>query len=84
MSQGDHLSELEFIKKSIKQLRELPERGIHTKYSGFEGAFKKYFDKNPFVPLPVKFPVKNLLPGAKVKFSFSNCYGDSPAHYLPF
>lgn len=41
------LSEAEFTKRAIKELRELPQKGIHSKYSGFNPAFRKYFDKEP-------------------------------------
>ena len=42
------LSEEEFIKKAIVSLRKEGYKGIHSVYSGFNEAFKKYFDgKNP-------------------------------------
>jgi hypothetical protein len=42
------LSHEEFIKKAIVSLRKEGYRGIHTVYSGFNAAFKKYFDgENP-------------------------------------
>lgn len=44
---GDNLSEAEFTRRAIKQLRELPEKGIHSEYSGFNDAFRKYFDADP-------------------------------------
>jgi hypothetical protein len=34
----------EFIKKAIVSLRKEGFSGIHTVYSGFNAAFKKYFD----------------------------------------
>lgn len=47
MSSGNNLSEIEFTKRAIKQLREPPNKGIHNKYSGFNDAFREYFDKDP-------------------------------------
>lgn len=41
------LSKAEFTRRAIKQLRELPEKGIHSEYSGFNDAFRKYFDEDP-------------------------------------
>lgn len=41
------LSEFEFIVKAIKKLRKPPYKGIHSVYSGFNQAFREYFDKNP-------------------------------------
>lgn len=41
------LSEYEFVVRAIKKLRKPPYKGIHTVYSGFNRAFKEYFDKNP-------------------------------------
>lgn len=41
------LSEYEFVVKAIKKLRKPPYRGIHSVYSGFNQAFREYFEKNP-------------------------------------
>lgn len=41
------LSEYEFVVKAIKKLRKSPYKGIHSVYSGFNQAFRDYFDKNP-------------------------------------
>jgi len=41
------LSEAEFTKRTIKELRELPQKGIHSKYSGFDAAFRQYFNRDP-------------------------------------
>jgi hypothetical protein len=41
---GEKLSQEEFIKKAIVSLRKEGYKGIHTVYSGFNNAFKKYFD----------------------------------------
>ncbi len=38
------LSHEEFVKKAIISLRKEGYKGIHTVYSGFNQAFKKYFD----------------------------------------
>ncbi|UCH45085.1 MAG: hypothetical protein JSV11_12460 [Nitrospiraceae bacterium] len=45
---SEKLSHEEFIKKAIVSLRKDGYKGIHTVYSGFNSAFKKYFnDENP-------------------------------------
>lgn len=45
---SEKLSHEEFIKKAIVSLRKEGFKGIHTVYSGFNNAFKKYFDgENP-------------------------------------
>ncbi len=45
---SEKLSHEEFIKKAIVELRKEGYKGIHTVYSGFNSAFKKYFDgENP-------------------------------------
>lgn len=40
----EKLTHEEFIKKAIVDLRKDGYKGIHTVYSGFNSAFKKYFD----------------------------------------
>jgi hypothetical protein len=45
---SEKLSYEEFVKKAIVSLRKEGYKGIHTVYSGFNNAFKKYFDgENP-------------------------------------
>ena len=45
---SERLSHEEFIKKAIFSLRKEGYKGIHTVYSGFNTAFKKYFEgENP-------------------------------------
>jgi hypothetical protein len=45
---SEKLSHEEFIKKAIVSLRKEGYKGIHTVYSGFNNAFKKYFaGENP-------------------------------------
>jgi hypothetical protein len=45
---SERLSHEEFIKKAILSLRKEGYKGIHTVYSGFNTAFKKYFEgENP-------------------------------------
>jgi hypothetical protein len=45
---SEKLSHEEFVKKAIVSLRKEGLKGIHTVYSGFNTAFKKYFDgENP-------------------------------------
>jgi hypothetical protein len=41
------LTEEEFVIQAIKKLRKDPFRGIHSVYSGFNEAFRKYFGSNP-------------------------------------
>ena len=42
------LNHEEFVKKAIVSLRKEGYKGIHTVYSGFNDAFKKYFEgENP-------------------------------------
>jgi len=44
----EKLSHEEFVKKAILSLRKEGYKGIHSVYSGFNAAFKKYFDgENP-------------------------------------
>ena len=43
---AEKLSKEEFIKKAIVTLRKEGYKGIHTVYSGFNEAFKKYFDND--------------------------------------
>ena len=44
----ERLSHEEFVKKAIVNLRKEGYKGIHTVYSGFNEAFKKYFaGENP-------------------------------------
>ena len=40
----EKLTHDEFIKKAVVSLRKDDYKGIHTVYSGFNNAFKKYFD----------------------------------------
>jgi hypothetical protein len=45
---SEKLSHEEFIRKAIVSLRKEGYKGIHSVYSGFNAAFKKYFDgENP-------------------------------------
>jgi hypothetical protein len=45
---AEKLSHEEFVKKAIVSLRKEGYKGIHSVYSGFNEAFKKYFgDENP-------------------------------------
>jgi len=47
MEDDKKLSEEEFVLQAIKKLRKEPFRGIHSVYSGFNEAFRKYFGTNP-------------------------------------
>ena len=45
---SEKLSHEEFIKKAVVSLRKEGYKGIHSVYSGFNEAFKKYFEgENP-------------------------------------
>ena len=46
-SEDRKISEYDFIVRAIKKLRKPPYKGIHSVYSGFNKAFREYFDKNP-------------------------------------
>ncbi|MDH4028258.1 MAG: hypothetical protein OEU95_05470 [Nitrospirota bacterium] len=44
----ERLNHEEFVKRAIVSLRKEGYKGIHTVYSGFNSAFKKYFEgENP-------------------------------------
>jgi len=47
MEEEKKLTEEEFVIQAIKKLRKDPYRGIHSVYSGFNEAFRKYFGTNP-------------------------------------
>jgi hypothetical protein len=47
MEEERKLTEEEFIIHAINNLRKPPYRGIHSVYSGFNEAFRKYFGSNP-------------------------------------
>ena len=47
---NDKLNYEEFFSKAILNLRDLSKsRGIHTVYSGFNAAFRKYYNENPIL-----------------------------------
>lgn len=41
------LSKEDFVLQAIKQLRKPPYKGIHSVFSGFNQAFRDYFDEEP-------------------------------------
>jgi hypothetical protein len=47
MEEERKLTEEEFVLQAIRKLRKEPYRGIHSVYSGFNEAFRKYFGANP-------------------------------------
>ena len=47
MEEAKKLTEEEFVVQAINKLRKDPYRGIHSVYSGFNEAFRKYFGTNP-------------------------------------
>lgn len=51
---SEKLNHEEFIKKAIVSLRKGDYKGIHTVYSGFNNAFKKYFDGSNPIEATVK------------------------------
>ncbi|MBM4279149.1 MAG: hypothetical protein FJ130_14910 [Deltaproteobacteria bacterium] len=73
------LREEEFVVEAIRKLRKAPFRGIHSVYSGFNEAFRKYFGINPVEATnrlaaegkietrPVKGGVMLFLPGEAPK-----------------
>lgn len=46
MSEDQRLSHEEFVRRAIVNLRNPKYKGIHTVYSGFNEAFKKYFPED--------------------------------------
>lgn len=46
-NQGEKISEAEFVKRAIVKLRKDPYKGIHSVYSGFNQAFRDYFNGDP-------------------------------------
>jgi hypothetical protein len=46
-NQGEKLTQAEFVKKAIVSLRKEPFKGIHSVYSGFNEAFRTYFNEDP-------------------------------------
>ena len=44
---GKKLTEYEFVARAIKKLRNPPYKGIHSVYSGFNQAFREYFNNDP-------------------------------------
>jgi len=48
MAEGEKVPYEEFIRRAVHTLRKEPFKGIHTVYSGFNEAFKKYYEgKDP-------------------------------------
>ncbi len=47
MADQEKLSPAEFVKKAIVTLRKEPYKGIHSVYSGFNDAFRDYFNEDP-------------------------------------
>lgn len=45
--QEQKLTPAEFVKKAIVTLRKEPYKGIHSVYSGFNEAFRAYFNEDP-------------------------------------
>jgi hypothetical protein len=41
------LTQADFVKKAIVSLRKEPFKGIHSVYSGFNEAFRTYFNEDP-------------------------------------
>ncbi len=46
-NQEEKLTQAEFVKKAIVSLRKNPYKGIHSVYSGFNEAFRAYFNEDP-------------------------------------
>jgi hypothetical protein len=47
MEEAKKLTEEEFVVQAINKLRKDPYRGIHSVYSGFNEAFRRYFGTSP-------------------------------------
>ena len=79
MEEEKKMTEDEFVIQAIKKLRKDPYLGIHSVYSGFNEAFRKYFGTNPveattrlaaggkIEPRPLKGGVMLYLPGEAPK-----------------
>lgn len=46
-SKEEKLTQAEFVKRAIVKLRKDPYKGIHSVYSGFNQAFRDYFNEDP-------------------------------------
>ncbi|HEX9880855.1 MAG TPA: hypothetical protein VGB25_11720 [Candidatus Binatia bacterium] len=44
---AEQLTQAEFVKRAIVKLRKEPYKGIHSVYSGFNEAFRDYFQDDP-------------------------------------
>lgn len=55
------LNHEEFIKKAIVSLRKDGYKGIHTVYSGFNEAFKKYFEGENPIEVTTKLANENKI-----------------------
>lgn len=56
----------EFIKMAILKLRKSPYKGIHSVYSGFNVAFRKYFDEDP-IKITQELNAQNIIAIRPVK-----------------
>ena len=43
----EKLTQADFVKRAIQKLRKDPYKGIHSVYSGFNEAFRGYFNDDP-------------------------------------
>lgn len=46
-NEGQKVTPADFVKKAIVSLRKEPYKGIHSVYSGFNEAFRTYFNEDP-------------------------------------
>jgi hypothetical protein len=46
-SAGEKLSQADFVTRAVTTLRKPPFKGIHSVYSGFNEAFRAYFEDDP-------------------------------------
>jgi len=44
---GEKLSQADFVRRAVNTLRKPPFKGIHSVYSGFNEAFRAYFNDDP-------------------------------------
>ena len=46
-TEDERLTQADFVKRAIVKLRKDPYKGIHSVYSGFNQAFRDYFNEDP-------------------------------------
>lgn len=64
---SERLTHEEFVKKAIVDLRKEGYKGIHTVYSGFNEAFKKYFEGEDPIQVTQRLAKENKIAVRPVK-----------------